>query len=114
MNGGIGRGPDKASVTIVEFTDFHCLFCKRAQSTVAEVLRKYGDRVRHVHRDFPIDRLDERANLVKVGLIDSLAVLEIVMYLEDTYGIDFMRKGIDPGELVSVTSILDLIEREAA
>jgi acyl carrier protein len=62
--------------------------------------------------DFPINRLDERANFIKVGLIDSLAVLEIVLYLEETYGIDFAKSGIDPGELNSMTSILDLIERE--
>ena len=61
----------------------------------------------------PIDDLDEGANLVVAGLIDSLAVLQIAMYLEDTYGINFVMRGIDPGELMSVAGILDLIEREA-
>lgn len=45
VNGGIARGGEKAPVTIVEFTDFHCPFCKRAQSTVEEVLAKFGDKV---------------------------------------------------------------------
>ncbi len=62
---------------------------------------------------FPIDELDEGANLVAAGLVDSLAVLQIAMYLEDTYGINFVVRGIDPGELMSVAGILDLIEREA-
>jgi protein-disulfide isomerase len=61
VNGGIARGGATASVTIVEFTDFHCPFCKRAQPTVAEVLAKFGDKVRHVHRDFPIERLHPQA-----------------------------------------------------
>ncbi len=48
------RGPAKAPVTIIEFSDYECPFCKRASSTVAEVLKHYGDKVRFVHRDFPL------------------------------------------------------------
>lgn len=54
----------------------------------------------------------EDQNLVKSGLIDSLAVLQIVFHLEQTYKIDFSDKGIDPGDLQTVEGILDLIERE--
>lgn len=64
--------------------------------------------------DHPIDKLDERTSLIESGLIDSLAVLEIVTYLEETYGIDFIEKGIDPGELISIGGILGLIESEHA
>ncbi len=49
------RGPASAPVTIIEFSDYECPFCKRASSTVAEVLRHYGDKVRFVHRDFPLN-----------------------------------------------------------
>ncbi len=61
LNGGIARGGAKAPVTIGEFTDFHCPFCKRAQSTMEEVLAKFGDKVKHVHRGFPIERLHPQA-----------------------------------------------------
>jgi protein-disulfide isomerase len=47
-------GPKDAPVTIVEFTDFQCPFCKRAEPTVKELREKYGDKVRLVHRDFPL------------------------------------------------------------
>jgi acyl carrier protein len=60
----------------------------------------------------PIETLDEATSLVESGLIDSLAVLEIVVYLEETCGIAFAERGLDPGELVSVGAILDLIDRE--
>ncbi len=46
------------------------------------------------------------------GLIDSLAVLQIVSYLEETYGIDFAERGLDPDELRSMRSILTLVDRE--
>jgi len=62
--------------------------------------------------DHPLEGLDERANLIESGLIDSLAVLEIVSYLEDTYGIEFVEKGVDPEELSSIGGILDLIGGE--
>lgn len=64
--------------------------------------------------DYPIEEIDEGQSLVESGLIDSLAVLQIVLYLEQTYKIDFRGKGIDPGDFQSVGGILDLIEREMA
>jgi acyl carrier protein len=64
--------------------------------------------------DSPIKEIDEGQRLVESGLIDSLAILQIVLHLERTYNIDFREKGIDPGDLQSVGSILDLIERETA
>ncbi len=48
------RGPTSAPVTIIAFSDYECPFCKRASATIAEVLRHYGDKVRFVHRDFPL------------------------------------------------------------
>ncbi len=62
--------------------------------------------------DRPLDITDEHQGLITSGLIDSLAVLEIVGYLEQEYGIDFSERGIDPGQLNSIAHILDLIERE--
>lgn len=62
----------------------------------------------------PVERLADDEPLVASGLIDSLAIMEIVVYLEKTYGMDFSNRGIDPEELGSIGSILDLIERESA
>ncbi len=59
----------------------------------------------------PIETLSDRDGLVASGLIDSLAILEIVMYLENNYGIDFSIRGVDPEELGSIGNILDLIEQ---
>ena len=45
----------------------------------------------------PIAELGERDPMVASGLIDSLAILQIVSYLESTYDIDFSMRGVDPG-----------------
>jgi protein-disulfide isomerase len=55
---GLGSRPPlgnaKAPITIVEFSDYECPFCKRAEPTVKEVLKLYGDKVRIAYRDFPL------------------------------------------------------------
>ncbi|MBX3209193.1 MAG: thioredoxin domain-containing protein [Labilithrix sp.] len=48
------RGPATALVTIVEFSDFQCPFCKRVEESLARVRREYGDKVRVVWRDMPL------------------------------------------------------------
>lgn len=58
----------------------------------------------------PLESMREDDGLVASGLIDSLALVQIVLYLEETYGINFADLGFDPDRLVSMTSILDLIE----
>jgi acyl carrier protein len=63
--------------------------------------------------DRPLDTVAETDSLVESGLIDSLALLEIVTFLEEQYGIDFAVTGLEPEQLTSVSGILDMIEREA-
>ena len=48
-------GPASAPVSIVEFTDYQCPFCHRAQSVIDQVLSRYPAKVRLVHMDFPLD-----------------------------------------------------------
>ena len=60
----------------------------------------------------PVEQLTDDARLVHSGLIDSLAILQIVMYLETTYGVDFSTRGVSPEELGSIGGILGLIEKE--
>jgi protein-disulfide isomerase len=60
-NGAPFKGPARALVTMVKFEDFHCPYCKKAQPTVAQVLSKYGKKIRLVHRDFPIDSIHPAA-----------------------------------------------------
>src|SRR5262249_48948425 len=55
------RGAADASVTLVEFSDFHCPFCKRVQPTLAELLKTYPGKVKLVYRDLPLDGLHPQA-----------------------------------------------------
>jgi protein-disulfide isomerase len=51
---GPSIGSEKAPVTIVEFSDFECPFCVRAEATVKQVMKEYEGKVRLVYRDFPL------------------------------------------------------------
>jgi protein-disulfide isomerase len=48
-------GPANAPVTIVEFTDYQCPYCHRAQAVIDQVLSRYQGKVRFVHLDYPLD-----------------------------------------------------------
>jgi protein-disulfide isomerase len=58
---GFARGPKDAPVTIVEFSDFQCPFCKTANATVKQVLDKYPGKVRLVFRDYPLVSIHPQA-----------------------------------------------------
>ena len=49
------RGEATAPVTIVEFTDFQCPACAAMHPVLDEVLKSYGNKVRFVVRDFPLN-----------------------------------------------------------
>jgi protein-disulfide isomerase len=48
-------GGKEAAVTIIEFSDFQCTFCKQSQSTMQKVLQAYGNNVRLVFKHLPLE-----------------------------------------------------------
>jgi protein-disulfide isomerase len=48
------RGPINAPIEMIEFSDFQCPFCLRANPTITQVLNTYGDRIRLVYRHYPL------------------------------------------------------------
>ncbi len=48
------KGPADAKVTVVIFSDFQCPYCKRVESTLDEVERRYKADVRFVFRHNPL------------------------------------------------------------
>jgi protein-disulfide isomerase len=51
---GPSKGPPSAPITIVEFSDFECPYCVKAEPTVKEVMDAYPGKIRLVYRDFPL------------------------------------------------------------
>jgi protein-disulfide isomerase len=61
ISGAPVRGAANAPVTIVEFSDFECPFCKQSHPTLIQVLKRYPGKVKLVYRDFPLDMIHPQA-----------------------------------------------------
>jgi protein-disulfide isomerase len=48
------KGPASAKVTIFEFSDFQCPYCKRGRDTMDEMLKAYPNDVKVVFKHFPL------------------------------------------------------------
>jgi protein-disulfide isomerase len=51
---GPSRGPLNAPVTIVEFSDFQCPYCKQAAISLKPLIQSYGSDVRFVFKQMPL------------------------------------------------------------
>jgi protein-disulfide isomerase len=55
------KGNPDAPVTVVEFSDFQCPYCRRAHDVLKEVLSKYDGKVKLAYRDFPLSQIHPNA-----------------------------------------------------
>ncbi len=62
------HGPDDALVTMVEFSDFQCPFCKKVTGTLEEIKARYKDDLRLVFRQRPLPMHTEAREGAKAAL----------------------------------------------
>ncbi len=48
------QGPASAPVTLIEFIDYKCGFCKRAVPILNDIVAHYGQKIRFVSKNFPL------------------------------------------------------------
>ena len=61
------RGPSDAWVTVVEFADFECPFCRNEQPALADIESIYGTDLRVVFKYFPLTGIHPRAQAAAVA-----------------------------------------------
>lgn len=52
--GGYAIGASNPKITVIEFTDFACPFCKQSAPEIRKLVEEYKDNVRLIIRDYPI------------------------------------------------------------
>lgn len=70
-------GPDNARVTIVEFMDYRCGYCRVAGEWVSSVRERYGDDVQIIFKEYPI--------LGQESVEASRAALAVLRQGDDVY-----------------------------
>jgi protein-disulfide isomerase len=64
---GPARGKAEAPITIVEFADFQCPFCQKAEATLRTVIADHGDSIRLVFRNLPLSDIHPNATVAAVA-----------------------------------------------
>jgi Na+/H+ antiporter NhaA len=57
------RGAEDAPVTLVEYGDFECPYCGRAEQAIRELLSSFGEDVRYVWRHLPLNDVHPHAQV---------------------------------------------------
>jgi protein-disulfide isomerase len=67
-DGNPSIGPKDAKITIIEFSDYQCPYCKQWYNDVyLKLLQTYPEQVRIVYRDFPLDSIHPNARPAAVA-----------------------------------------------
>ena len=58
-----------------------------------------------------LEGVADDSNLIDAGIIDSLAMVQIIVHLEKSHSVDLRAGDIDPNELATIGGILGTIDR---
>ena len=66
-----------------------------------------------VSPDLHLERIDDDEALIESGIIDSLGILKILAFLDETFGIDLSAEEIKPENFRTLRSICNLIDKQS-
>ena len=98
-------GPASAPVTVVMFTDFQCPACSRTHPVLKRTLAEYGDKIRFVIRDFPLERIHENSFQAALAANAARAQGKFVEYSEVLYR---NQQALDKASLIKYATELGL------
>ncbi len=68
VSGAPSLGPQKAPITLVEFSDFQCPYCVAAEPELGAVLKAYPTQVRFIFKEFPLE-IHNQADLAAAAAV---------------------------------------------
>lgn len=107
------RGNPNAKITIVEYSDTECPFCKQFHQTMKQIIAEYGDsgKVAWVYRNFPLDQLHPKARKESEALECANEVGgndKFWQYTDRLYEITPSNNGLDASQLPIIAQYVGL------
>ena len=93
------RGSANAKVTVIEYSDIECPFCKKFHPTMVQLLKEYPKDVRWVWRHFPLEQLHDNARIAAIG---TECAGEQGKFWEL---VDYMMEKVEAGEELAETNL---------
>jgi protein-disulfide isomerase len=100
-------GPDSAAITIVEYSDFECPYCRRGMATIDELFARYPGQVRLLYKHNASSPAHPHAKL-------AARYYEAVALQDDALARTFKRRLFDGQETLSARGESYLREQAAA
>lgn len=110
-------GNPEAPITIIEFSDTECPFCKRFHPIMQQIMEEYGKdgKVKWVYRHFPIDQLHKKARK-EAEATECAGELggneKFWEYLDRLFEITPSNDGLDPAELPNIAEYVGLDRKQ--
>jgi protein-disulfide isomerase len=83
--GSPSKGKTNAPITVVMFSDFQCSHCAAAHPILQRVMTEYGDKIRFVVRNYPLESIHENALRAAVAANAAHAQGKFFEYIEILY-----------------------------
>ncbi|MBI2124072.1 MAG: DsbA family protein, partial [Candidatus Wildermuthbacteria bacterium] len=105
------RGNVNAEVTIVEYSDLECPFCKNFHATMHQLVTAYPEQVAWVYRHFPLDQLHPKARKEAEATECAYELggnEKFWAYTDKVFEITPSNNGLDPAKLSEITEQVGL------
>ncbi len=111
------RGNPDATITLVEYSDTECPFCKAFHGTMQKLMDEYGKTgaLAWVYRHFPLDQLHPKARKEAEATECAGELggnIAFWSYLDRMFEITPSNNGLDPAELPKIATLLKLDEKK--
>ncbi|MCF6194583.1 MAG: DsbA family protein [Kangiellaceae bacterium] len=99
-------GDANAPITLIEYSDFQCPFCARAEATVKQLIKDYPGKIKLVYKNFPLSNHDDAFIAAEAGFCAQEQSEAKFWQLHDIMFDD--RKGLNLEGLVSKAKSIGL------
>ena len=105
------RGNRNAKISVVEYSDLECPFCKRVHPTMQQIIAAYGDQVNWVYRHFPLTSIHPKASkeAEATECAGELAGNDgFWQYVDRLFEVTPSNNNLDPAELPKIAGDIGL------